>query len=366
MQIPVGASDLTPSWMTAALRAEGTIGAAAVVAVDVGVVGEVGMTGQIFRVGIRYDDAPAGAPGSVVAKLSGSSPEVRDVVHSMGFYAREIGTYRELAPRCPLRMPRCYFTALDEDTGDSVILLEDLTDLRQLVHTGGPVFEVEHLVADLALLHATWWNDDHLSELPWLALQGILTPVQGPGHLAQTWPTFLDRLSAPITPELLATYALLMRYLEPVSTNLFNEPPLTLIHNDVQGDNLLWQEGAESPVVLIDWQLATRARGVVDVAGFLCGHLDTEERRRHEHRLLRSYHTDLMQSGIADYPFDLCWDDYRCALLIPASRIAMAVGMHPDLRKTPGAFWDVLYPRFVAAIEDLDVADVLAARYGSA
>ena len=53
MQIPVGASDLTPSWMTAALRAEGTIGAAAVVAVDVGVVGEVGMTGQIFRVGIR-------------------------------------------------------------------------------------------------------------------------------------------------------------------------------------------------------------------------------------------------------------------------------------------------------------------------
>ena len=82
MQIPVGASDLTPSWMTAALRAEGTIGAAAVVAVDVGVVGEVGMTGQIFRVGIRYDDAPAGAPGSVVAKLSGSSPEVRDVVHS--------------------------------------------------------------------------------------------------------------------------------------------------------------------------------------------------------------------------------------------------------------------------------------------
>ena len=118
--------------------------------------------------------------------------------------------------------------------------------------------------------------------------------------------------------------------------------------------------------MLIDWQLATRARGVVDVAGLLCGHLDTEERRRHEHRLLRSYHTDLMQSGIADYPFDLCWDDYRCALLIPASRIAMAVGMHPDLRKTPGAFWDVLYPRFVAAIEDLDVADVLAARYGSA
>ena len=64
------------------------------------------------------------------------------------------------------------------------------------------------------------WNDDHLSELPWLALRGILTPVQGPGHLAQTWPTFLDRLSAPITPELLATHALFMRYLEPVSTNL--------------------------------------------------------------------------------------------------------------------------------------------------
>jgi hypothetical protein len=366
VQIPVGPHDLTASWMTTALRAEGTIGDAAVVAVDVGPVGEVGMTGQIFRVRMRYDDAPAGAPGSVVAKLSGASPEVRDVVHSMGFYAREIGTYRELADDCPLRMPCCYFTALDEDTGDSVILLEDLTDLRQLAHTGGPVCEVERVVADLARLHATWWNDDHLSELSWLTLEGILTPGEGPGHLAQTWPTFLARLSAPITPELLATHELLLRYLEPVSTSLFHEPPLTLIHNDVHGDNLLWQEKAKSPVVFIDWQLATRARGVVDVAGFLCGHLDTEERRRHEHRLLRSYHTGLVQSGIADYPFSLCWDDYRCALLIPASRIAMAVGMHPDLTKTPGAFWDVLYPRFVAAIEDLDVADVLAARYGIA
>ena len=158
-----------------------------------------------------------------------------------------------------------------------------------------------------------------------------------------------------------------MRYLEPVSTNLFHDPPLTLIHNDVQGDNLLWQEGAESPVVLIDWQLATRARGVVDVAGFLCGHLDTEERRRHEHRLLRSYHSGPDAVGSLRLPVrPECWDDYRCALLIPASRIARAVGMHPDLAKTPGAFWDVLYPRFVAAIEDLEVADVLAARYGPA
>ena len=186
MDIPVGASDITPSWLTAALRAEGSIGHAVVVAAEVSAVGRFGMTGQIFRVVIRYDTTPAGAPASVVAKLAGASPEVRDVVHSMGFYAREIGVYRELASRCPLRMPRCFFTALDQDTGISVILLEDLTHLRQLVSTGGPLFEVEQLVSDLALLHATWWNDDQLAELPWLPLQGILTQIRAPGSSSST------------------------------------------------------------------------------------------------------------------------------------------------------------------------------------
>ena len=364
MDIPVGPDDITPSWLTAALRASRVIGDAAVVAVEVAPVGRVGMTGQVFRVVIRYDDARADAPDSVVAKLAGASPEVRDVVHSMGFYAREIGTYRVLANRCPLRMPLCYFTDLDEDTGVSVILLEDLTELRQLVSTGGQLFEVEQLVSDLARLHATWWNDEQLGDLPWLPLQGILTADQGADQVALHWPTFLDRLSAPITAELLATGGLLKRYLEPVWTDLFTDPPLTLIHNDVQGDNLLWEDGSDTPVVVIDWQLATRARGVIDVASFTCSHLDIAERRRHEHRLVRSYHAELLASGVVDYSFDECWDDYRCSLLLPASRIAMAVGMHPGLKKGPGAFWDVVYPRYVSAFEDLDVADVLAARYG--
>ena len=44
-----------------------------------------------------------------MAKFSATHPEVRAAVHSMGFYEREIGFYRELAADCPVRTPRCYF-----------------------------------------------------------------------------------------------------------------------------------------------------------------------------------------------------------------------------------------------------------------
>jgi aminoglycoside phosphotransferase (APT) family kinase protein len=97
----------------------------------------------------------------------------------------------------------------------------------------------------------------------------------------------------------------------------------------VQGDNLLVAGDGEPSLAFVDWQLATAARPVVDVADFLVRHLDTSERRRHEDRLLGIYHSVLTERGVTDYPLEPCRDDYAVALLLPASRMATAVGLHP-------------------------------------
>ena len=72
----------------------------------------------------------------------------------------------------------------------------------------------------------------------------------------------------------------------------------------------------------------------------------------------RLYHSLLLANGVHQYAFEQCWDDYRLAMLLPAARIAVAVGVS----QTPpdgGGFWDVVFPRYCQAIEDLEVAELL-------
>jgi hypothetical protein len=80
----------------------------------------MGLTGQLRRLRIRYDKAEPGAPSSLLAKFSALYTEVRAAVHSMGFYEREIGFYREFAADCPVRTPRCYFGEVEIDSGASL------------------------------------------------------------------------------------------------------------------------------------------------------------------------------------------------------------------------------------------------------
>jgi hypothetical protein len=324
----------------------------------------MGMTGQLCRLRISYDRAEPGAPRSLLAKFSALDPEVRATVHSIGFYEREIGFYREFAADCPVRTPRCYFGEVEMDSGASLLLLEDLTWMRNLNSTGGVVDEVELVIRELGKLYAAWWGGPRLDQTPWLPLKGILTPDQAPVVLSQNWESFLGKLSIPVTEELLSAGELCARYLYAVSVSMYTEPPRTLIHHDVQGDNLLVAGDGERSLALIDWQLTTAARPVLDLADFVVAHLDTSGRRRHEDRLLEIYHSVLTECGVTGYSLERCRDDYRMALLIPASRLATAVGLHPGLTATPDGFWNVVFPRYARALTDLGVREHLQQHYG--
>jgi hypothetical protein len=50
----------------------------------------------------------------------------------------------------------------------------------------------------------------------------------------------------------------------------------------------------------------------------------------------------LTERGVADYALEQCRDDYGMALLLPASRLTTAVGLHPGLSATPDGFWNVV------------------------
>jgi Uncharacterized oxidoreductase dhs-27 len=299
-----------------------------------------------------------------VAKFSATHPEARAAAHSMGFYEREIGFYRELASDCPVRTPRCYFGEVEMDSGASLLLLEDLSWMHNLNSVGGSVEESELVIREVAKLHAAWWGDARLDQIPWLTLKGMMTPDQASLLFTQSWESFLGKLSIPVTEELLTAGDVCRRYLRAVSVAMYTEPPRTLIHNDVQGNNLLVAEDGEPSLAVVDWQLTTAARPAPDLARFLVGYLDTIDRRGHEDRLLQIYHSLLTERGVTDYSLKQCRDDYRMALVMTASRLATGVGLLPGVTATPGGFWNIVFPRYAQALADLGVGELLYQRFG--
>ena len=364
MSIPADADEITVEWLTAALHEAGALDQAWVTSIQSAPIGQLGFAGQIRRLHISYDKPERGAPKSLVAKFSAIHPQARAAVHSMGFYEREIGFYRELAADCPVRTPRCYFGEVEMDSGASLLLLEDLSWMHKLNSTGGSVDQSELVIREVAKLHAAWWGDARLDQFPWLQMKGMMTPNEAPLFFTQNWERFLDKLSVPVTQGLLAAGDVCRRYLGAVSVAMYTEPPRTLIHNDIQGDNLLVAEDGEPSLAVVDWQLTTAARPASDLARFLVGYLDTTERRRHENRLLDMYQSELIECGVAGYSMKQCWDDYCMALVLAASRLATAVGFHPGLTATPDGFWNVVFPRYAQALADLGVAELLQQRYG--
>ena len=91
MGVPADTDEITPEWLAAVLHQAGALDQARVTSIQSAPIGHLGFTGQIRRLQIGYDRREPGAPSSLVAKFSATHPEARAVVHSIGFYEREIG-----------------------------------------------------------------------------------------------------------------------------------------------------------------------------------------------------------------------------------------------------------------------------------
>ena len=59
---------------------------------------------------------------------------MRATFDNFAFYQREVCFCREVAPSISVSVPRCYFAAMDADSGESLALLEDQRPFGELGH----------------------------------------------------------------------------------------------------------------------------------------------------------------------------------------------------------------------------------------
>ena len=114
--IPNALEDITPEWMTAALGQTGIN--AQVASVKPENIGEgTGANGVTARLKMTYGPGGGAGPASLIVKLPATSPAVKQVAIRQQFYQNEIHFYDDFADRIAIKIPRRYYSGMDEEAG---------------------------------------------------------------------------------------------------------------------------------------------------------------------------------------------------------------------------------------------------------
>lgn len=306
--------DVTPAWLTLALRRAGVLKDAKVEHLTAKRVGN-GMLGDSVQFKIAYDRAEDEAPASVVGKFASADPVSKATGASVGLYAKEIHFYRDLRDTVAVRSPHPYLAEIDPQTHDFTLILEDLAPARggdQL--TGCTLADAERAMDQAAALHGPRWGDPSLLDIPWLQQMPGLAEylVAGfPGFLT----AFRERYDDMLEPEYMALChefgSRIADYMTPRS-----DVPITPQHTDFRLDNMLFDaNGGATPLAVLDWQSVGAGLGMLDVAYFIGAGLLADDRRRHETALVDRYLEGLKSYGVTGYSRAQADRDYRFGIL---------------------------------------------------
>lgn len=305
-------SGLTPEWMTAVLRSSDTIDGSTVVT-DVeskDLVAEGGLLSELFRVRMTYDGGVG--PATAIVKLPINDETQRFTADVLGFYARELAFYDQIAPGAPFGAPAVYGSKINTDDTDFVLVMEDAGGLRTIDQRNGvPLAETRTVLAKMAEFHATWWEHP---DIP--ALSSTFLPVKNDVYLAALpgvfdggWGRCQESAAELLTPEIVEFGnrfgSLVPWLLEEMSA------PTTFVHGDWRADNVFYGEGDD--ITMIDFQISGFGCGIYDVGYFLGQSVDSDVRNGNDQELVRHYLSVLSDKGV-DYPFEEAWTKYRIVL----------------------------------------------------
>lgn len=304
--------DITPEWLTAALRTNDDLAdvqVESVLAEPFGV--GMGVLSDVGRIVVTYASGTT-APPTFVIKASTSNEANRPAVEAFDFYRREIAFYRDVAHLTTMRSPRSYYGDVD-DANESILIMQDMQGYTPGDHAAGASREVtEGLVRQLAALHGPLWG--RVDVPPFDAVPFHRSTVHGDNYVnfaPAMWEATARNHPTLIPPELAANRQRFLDAILPLQEWLTSEPR-TFVHGDFRLGNILFSDVPGEPAVVIDWQTAQRSKGILDVAYLLSLNLRFEDRREWEHEIVDLYCSELTAYGV-DYDPAVAFEDYKKA-----------------------------------------------------
>jgi hypothetical protein len=287
---------------------------------------------------LQFAENPHGLPERVLAKMIVDDKSIAPAC----MFETEVQIYRRMLPGLPLEQPVCLAAEYEPDTGNFVLLLEDLS-LRgaRFTHVLLPPLtpdEVGTLLDWLADLHARFWRSPRLDEeAGWLSSQ-----VSGPQHELFAGQWLIDVMEfnvaekpyrADVVERVGRSPAQLSALMGAVHRRLAATVPMTLCHGDTGAHNSFRLPDGRAGFV--DWQLSLKGPWAHDVHYIICTALSVKDRRRHERALVARYLSRLQADGIDYHPsLDEAMAVYSLAIIwgftvgwfsVPASMYGMEI-----------------------------------------
>ena len=350
--------DVTSEWLTEKLKANGKL-KSAVTSVEVITIGEgVGLMGELGRLNLTYAE-PEALPATMVIKCAAQNENI-NVARALDFYNREVNFYNNVGADSGLKTPDSYYGAVDQDTYDCVILMQDLGDVSpndQLI--GASEAEAFAAIENISDMHGRYWGKVRNAESAWmydmfgqqsaeLLQHGVYMPALE---------ACLEKFDEFFTDE---TRAILRTVGDNFADYWRNKvsPAETFVHGDYRQDNFLYL-GDDLNATIMDWQISGCGRGIFDFAYFVCQSLPSERRLKIEKDLLKTYVDGLAKRRVQDYDFDAAFHDYR-AMILGCLVYPVTVCGSLDLANDRGrALAECMLSRNLTAIKELNCAELL-------
>jgi hypothetical protein len=344
---------ISAEWLTQALRQSGYLDSGKVIAIDYSIIG-TGKMGDNARFTLRYAGDHEHAPDSVIAKFPATDEMTRSIAGARGAYYNEVMFYRHLAGRTSMRTPAIYANEISEDRMEFITVMEDMAPAEpgsQLV--GESKEHAQVAMREAAKLAAAFYGDKTLGEYDYvMSAASDDGGALGQELLQQYWPGFLERFGHDLSEECIAFGDLYVANHCKFVTQ--DHGPRTLVHGDYRSENILFHE---AQACTVDWQTISESSPLTDLAYFLGGSVEIEDRRNWERELVEDYDRTLAGLGVS-LGFDECWKQYRAqavhGLLIT---ILGASFTEPEARSD--AMFMAMIKRHLQHCVDLESSDFL-------
>ena len=349
---------ITRAWLNEKLKASGKLKTEITDMTLEPIGAGVGLMGELGRLKLTYAGEES-LPPTMIVKCAAQNENI-EVARILDFYNREVNFYNKIGGESGLRTPESYYGAVDQESYDHVILMEDLGAVSpndQVV--GASEDEAFAAIEHLATMHGKYWGKVSGPESSWMfpvhsepeavkLQQMVYGPAMEP--VLEKFPDFFNDQ----TREVIRTVG--ARYPDYWCHKL--SPVETFVHGDYRQDNFIYEPGNLNAIVM-DWQISGKGRGIFDFAYFVCQSLQPDLRRAIEEELLKLYVSRLEEAGVKDYSFEQAFQDYRIVVL-GCLVYPVTVGGSLDLANERGkALAECMLERNLVAVEELNSVEFL-------
>ena len=346
--------------MTSVLRTSGAIGPEhSVTGLQLEPFAEgLGFLSVLHRATMTYDGDPPGAPATVIIKMITDLEVQRGIGEALQFYPRELRFYREVAPTAGFRSPVAHAAIMAEDSQEFILVMEDLSGIRQLDQAVGVNGSDALLAAEtMARMHGAFAGQD-LSDLEttFLPFNNPIYAVALPQVFGGGWETCKAQAADLLPPDVVAFGD---RFAELVPWFMGRFSGGTLVHADWRADNLMVDDST-GEMVVIDFQIMGTGIPSYDLGYFMSQSMEPEVRAEYGQAVVDRYFESLAATG-ADFDNDDLIEAFRLSmawcLIYPVSTFAGWDALPEVSRETALR----MLRRSVSAIHEYDALSLIDA-----